>query len=35
MRFSQEAYIDPVLTEEVTQFQLPAAKSVKFPAEKP
>ena len=35
MRFSLEAYIGPVLTEEVIQFQLPAAKSFNDPAGQP
>ena len=35
MRFSQEAYIDPVLTEEVIQLQIPAANFVSVPAGQP
>ena len=35
MRLSQEAYIDSVLVEEMIQFQIPVAKSVKFPADQP
>jgi hypothetical protein len=35
MSFSQETYIDSVLTEEIFQFQLPAAKTIKFPAGQP
>jgi hypothetical protein len=35
MSFSQETYINSVLTEEVSQFQLPAANTISISAGQP
>ena len=35
MSFSQEAYIDPMLNEEVIQFHLSAANAILVPAGQP